>query len=232
MSAADGGNAGFEALFRSKKPDPDKLLRYGFCRDGGEYTYETGIAGGRFVLTVRVSTSESGAVDAEIRDANTGEAYVLHRVNAATGAFVGQVRNERDEVLRAVADACFDPDVFKSASARRAIDHVRAAFGAEPEYLWQKFPGNAVWRRADNRKWFGALLRVAASKLGIGGDEQVEILDLRAAPEALAALVDGKRFFPGYHMNKRHWYTLLLDGSTPEGELFERIGESYDLAQK
>jgi predicted DNA-binding protein (MmcQ/YjbR family) len=34
---------------------------------------------------------------------------------------------------------------------------------------------------------------------------------------------------PGYHMNKTHWNTVLLDGSIPNKEILEWIDESYDL---
>jgi predicted DNA-binding protein (MmcQ/YjbR family) len=34
---------------------------------------------------------------------------------------------------------------------------------------------------------------------------------------------------PGYHMNKKHWNTVLLDGSVPDKELFSWIDLSYDL---
>jgi predicted DNA-binding protein (MmcQ/YjbR family) len=34
---------------------------------------------------------------------------------------------------------------------------------------------------------------------------------------------------PGYHLNKRHWNTLTLDGSVPDDEVLELIDYSYDL---
>ena len=34
---------------------------------------------------------------------------------------------------------------------------------------------------------------------------------------------------PGYHMNKTHWNTVLLDGSIPNREIFKWIDDSYDL---
>ena len=34
---------------------------------------------------------------------------------------------------------------------------------------------------------------------------------------------------PGYHMNKRHWNTVLLDGSLPDGEVQRMIDHSYTL---
>jgi predicted DNA-binding protein (MmcQ/YjbR family) len=34
---------------------------------------------------------------------------------------------------------------------------------------------------------------------------------------------------PGYHLNKRHWNTLTLDGSLPEQLVRDLIEDSYDL---
>jgi predicted DNA-binding protein (MmcQ/YjbR family) len=34
---------------------------------------------------------------------------------------------------------------------------------------------------------------------------------------------------PGYHMNKKHWNTVLLDGSVSDKEVFSWIDHSYDL---
>jgi predicted DNA-binding protein (MmcQ/YjbR family) len=33
----------------------------------------------------------------------------------------------------------------------------------------------------------------------------------------------------GYHMNKKHWNTVLLDGSVPDKEVFSWIDHSYSL---
>jgi len=34
---------------------------------------------------------------------------------------------------------------------------------------------------------------------------------------------------PGYHMNKKHWNTVTLDGSVPDDEVRQMIDESYEL---
>lgn len=33
---------------------------------------------------------------------------------------------------------------------------------------------------------------------------------------------------PGYHMNKKHWNTIFLDGSIPDREIFSWIDHSYE----
>jgi predicted DNA-binding protein (MmcQ/YjbR family) len=37
---------------------------------------------------------------------------------------------------------------------------------------------------------------------------------------------------PGYHMNKKHWNTIYLDGSVPDKEVFSWVDHSYDLVLK
>ena len=37
---------------------------------------------------------------------------------------------------------------------------------------------------------------------------------------------------PGYHMNKRHWNTLILDGSIADEEILAMIDDSYALVVK
>lgn len=34
---------------------------------------------------------------------------------------------------------------------------------------------------------------------------------------------------PGFHMNKRHWNTILIDGSIPDKEILTFIDDSYNL---
>ena len=34
---------------------------------------------------------------------------------------------------------------------------------------------------------------------------------------------------PGYHLNKRHWNTVVCDGTLPEGMVRDMVEDSYDL---
>lgn len=37
---------------------------------------------------------------------------------------------------------------------------------------------------------------------------------------------------PGYHMNKKHWNTIILDGSVPDRKVFEWIDHSFSLVSR
>lgn len=57
-----------------------------------------------------------------------------------------------------------------------------------------------------------------------------ESVSLKCDPD-LAAELRGRyaAITPGYHLNKRHWNTVVLDGSVPDEELLELVDHSYDL---
>ena len=67
------------------------------------------------------------------------------------------------------------------------------------------------------------MLKISKRKLGIESDDIVEIIDLRLPPERMESLIDRKVYFPGWHMNKKSWYTIVLDeGGEIDRALFER----------
>ncbi|MEO5892771.1 MAG: MmcQ/YjbR family DNA-binding protein [Ferruginibacter sp.] len=37
---------------------------------------------------------------------------------------------------------------------------------------------------------------------------------------------------PGYHMNKKHWNTVIVDGALSKKQLFEMVDDSYQLVGK
>lgn len=217
-----------QQIFSDRRADPEKLRAYGFRETDGAYLYEQPLLSGAFTLRVRVCAD---GADACLIDAATDEPYTLFLVEDAQGSFIGEVRAAYCDALSDIAEACFAKTVFQSGYSQSVIEYARNTYGDELEFLWEKFPKNAILRRRDNRKWYAALLTISKSKLGAFPDEEIEVLDLRAAPEAIPDMVDGKRVFAGYHMNKRHWITLPLDGTLPAEEICAMLGTSYALAK-
>lgn len=216
------------SCFKHKTVDFKKLIEFGFTQIGQRYDYVTQIVDGQFEMAV--SISEHGEVETRVIDLATDEPYTLHLVAEACGTFVGQVRTEFERVLQAIADSCFYRDVFKEDIAHGVIEYVRNTYGDELEFLWDKVPDGAIWRRKDNRKWYGIMMIISKRKLGFDSDEMVSVIDLRLDTVNDASLVDGKRYFAGYHMNKRTWFTMCLDGSVSLGEICALIDKSYVLA--
>lgn len=86
---------------------------------------------------------------------------------------------------------------------RDLFGHAESKYGTLPEYLWARFPDYAVLRRADNRKWYGAVLDVPRDKLGLSGDDRVDVLNVKIADDGLRLiLLQQNGYLPGYHMSK------------------------------
>jgi predicted DNA-binding protein (MmcQ/YjbR family) len=64
-------------------------------------------------------------------------------------------------------------------------------------------------------------------------DEFPSRVNLKCDPErAVAIREEYEGIVPGYHMNKKHWNTVLLDGSVPAKLIRELIDHSYGLVAK
>lgn len=215
-------------LFSQQRGQADKLIAYGFKAIAPQYTLTQLLSVANFELTITVSLPNT--VTTTVIDRDTQTPYTLYLNASSTGSFVAQVREAVLAALQAVADSCFESDVFSAPIARDLIAYVDQQHHDQLEFLWKKFPNNAVWRRANTKKWYAALLTVTPQKLRLTGDDELTVLDLRLEPDQLSQLIDQQHYFPGYHMNKQHWYTIILNGQVSLEELKQRLEHSYQLA--
>ena len=113
------------------------------------------------------------------------------------------------------------------------IRYIKKQYGAEPEFLWASNPDNAAIRYSGNKKWFAALLlNMPRRKLKLDDGEPVDVINLKCDPLLIGSFLDGKGILPGYHMNKEHWISVLLDGSVGFEEICSLVDISYNLISK
>ena len=216
----------FEEIFKNKEPNHEKLLKFGFKYVNEDYVYITNILQEEFILEIKIKPNRQ--ISTKVLDNKTGEEYVLYLVKDAVGEFVGRIKENIAKVLQEVCEKCFDDD--KNEQLAKIVEYIKNKYGDELEFLWPKFPTDGIWRRKDNNKWYALIMELSRRKLGFDSDEVIEIMDLRIEPENMSKLVDKERFFEGYHMNKKHWFTICLDGTLDE--IYQYIDNSYILAKK
>jgi len=212
-----------------KQINEEKLLEFGFVKNEKVFVYVRRIP--EIQMTARVEISHSRLMT-KLTDDFSGEEYVLHIVPSALGSFVGLVRERHEKLLEDIFENCFDRDTFAEEQAKELIKYVSEKYGDALEYLWEDTPDNAIWRRQDNKKWYAALLTVSRSKLGLQGDKKAEIINLKASPERVEELLKLQGIFPAYHTNKKHWYTVILDGTLKTEFICSLIDESYLCVKK
>ena len=116
----------------------------------------------------------------------------------------------------------------KRSLRNRVFRYVKEKYGAEAEYPWFRYPDYAVFRHEDSRKWYGLVMNLPKSRLGLSSDEEADILNLKVDDLLLRDLLirqDG--FFPGYHISRGNWISVLLDGTVRFEEIAALIDRSY-----
>lgn len=108
------------------------------------------------------------------------------------------------------------------------IEYIFENFSQEPDFPFENDCETAVFRHKDNGKWFGLLMKVPLNRLGIDSTRCADVLNVKCDPEVGASLIDNSVFFPAYHMNKRHWLSVLTEKATAD-DLHFVLGISYDL---
>ncbi len=122
----------------------------------------------------------------------------------------------------------------KNSRINKIVEHIKAEYGAEPEFLWpERYPGYAVFRHGDNRKWFALVATISAVSLGLKEDKQVDVINLKFDKNQTYDFAEiNDHVFPAYHMNKNNWITVVLDDGISDGMVFELIRKSYLLTDK
>jgi len=115
-------------------------------------------------------------------------------------------------------------------TAERITAYLQTAYGTEPEHLWARYPGYMVFRHPLIRKWYAAVMNVPRNRLGLEGEGDAVLLNVKCSPLMTGTLLSQPGFLRAYHMSKTAWVSVLLDGTVPEEQLFPLIGMSWRAA--
>ena len=167
----------------------------------------------------------------EIIDTETTEPYVLHLLEIKRSGYSEKVYKAYSEVLEKIRKECFEDEIFKANYTKEIIDYVKDRYGDELEFLWEKSPKNAVIRRKSSNKQYAVILTISKRKLNLDSDEIIEVINLHNTTEEIEKLIDNKKYFQAYHMNKKYWCIICLDGTVELKKIYKLIYISYELAK-
>ena len=85
-----------------------------------------------------------------------------------------------------------------------------SSYLTQPDYPFDDWMESAVFRHADNKKWFAIALSVSRRKFGLDSDEVINVVNLKLPTEMFGSFGASDGVYPAYHMNKLHWISVLL----------------------
>ena len=104
---------------------------------------------------------------------------------------------------------------------------IMETYNAVADYPWRKSPNHEVFRHCSNRKWFALIMDVPKNKLGLQGEELLDVVNLKCDQILIGSLRGEHGFFPAYHMSKDNWITAALDGSAADDKIKMLLDMSY-----
>ena len=93
------------------------------------------------------------------------------------------------------------------------LEYCSSTYGTLPDYPFDEDFETAVFRHADNRKWYAIVMRVSRRKFGLDSDEVIDVVNLKLPIEMFGSFGAADGVYPAYHMNKLHWISVLLPDS-------------------
>lgn len=211
-----------------KKYKESSLISFGFEKNNDEFIFKKTIGSLALILVAKLDREEKLSVT--VIDSLTNDEFRLHFSPKAKGKYVQSVRNEIDKLEKSIKDSCAISDLFLL-QWKKIIEYINIKYGAPIECMWkEKFNSDeGIFRREDNKKWFATLLICNRKTLTGKGVGKMEVLNVRVDSEKIDSIVDKEIYFPGYHMNKKNWLSIVLNEGCPLETIFTFIDESYRL---
>ena len=100
------------------------------------------------------------------------------------------------------------------------LEYCRERYGTVADYPFEEDFETAVLRHKDNKKWYALLMNIPRSKLGDVRNDTVDVVNLKLPIEMFGSFGAEDGVYPAYHMNKRHWISLVLDDCDGETAKF------------
>ena len=228
-----------EAVFQKYRPIPERLRDFGFRAENETLMYQAPLLDGAFLATITVGKEKK--VDGHVVDPQTGDEYAPLRLEQNSGAFAASVKEAYLSLLYSIRDACFRNVPFVSDQANRIAEKIQETYGDTLTCPFKKDEG-LVFRNPANQKWYAIFLRIdkdrvnpeksnAAERSGEKTDT-ADILNLKVNEEDIPVLLKTNGFYPCYHMNRKHWISIVLDDTLADGVILDLAALSRTLTSQ
>ena len=109
------------------------------------------------------------------------------------------------------------------------IAYIERKYKTKAQFPWQPKAKHMVFRHSENKKWFALIMGVDAGKLGIDSEGILDVINLKCDTDLSSNIKMSKGILPAYHMNKKHWISVVLDGAIADDTVKSLIDVSFEL---
>ena len=202
----------------------EQLNGFGFKEEAEKLIYRKEILDSSFLIEISFVDSQ---LLVEVYDLEFDEVYSLYSVDSTVGETVQNIREHVENLLRSILGLADQSGKISS----EVIDYCNK-YGGNHVNPFKKHPDILAFVNEKN-KWYALFLEVEYNKLNKNTDitTKVKILNLKYPTDKILDIIDNKNIFPAYHMNKKHWISIVLDKNIKLETIKELIDISYSLVK-
>ena len=203
----------------------EKLLQYGFREEAEKLIYRKEILDGNFLIEIIFVNSQ---LMIEVYDIEFDEIYSLFSVASAVGETVQNIREHVEKLLSSILGLADETGKISS----EIIDYCNNKYGENHVNPFKKHP-NILALVNEKNKWYALMSNVEYNKLNKTSNiiTKVKILNVKYPTDNISDIIDNQNIFPAYHMNKKHWISIVLDKNIKLEIIKELIDISYSLVK-
>ena len=203
----------------------EKLLQYGFREEAEKLIYRKEILDGNFLIEIIFVNSQ---LMIEVYDIEFDEIYSLFSVASAVGETVQNIREHVEKLLSSILGLADESGKISS----EIIDYCNNKYGENHVNPFKKHPNILALVNKKN-KWYALMSNVEYNKLNKTSNiiTKVKILNVKYPTDNILDIIDNQNIFPAYHMNKKHWISIVLDKNIKLETIKELIDISYSLVK-
>ena len=203
----------------------EQLNGFGFKEEAEKLIYRKEILDSSFLIEIVFVNNQ---LMVEVYDIEFDEIYSLFSVDSAVGETVQNIREHVENLLSSILGLSDESEQINS----EVVDYCNNKYGENHVNPFKKHPDILAFVNEKN-KWYALLLDVEYNKLNKNTDitTKVKILNVKYPTDRILEIIDNKNIFPAYHMNKKHWISIVLDKNIKLETIKELIGMSYSLVK-
>lgn len=202
----------------------EQLLQFGFKEEAEKLIYRQEILDMSFLIEIVFVDSQ---LLVEVYDLEFDEVYSLYSVDSAVGETVQNIREHVENLLRSILGLADQSGKI----SLEVIDYCNK-YGGNHVNPFKKHLDILAFVNEKN-KWYALLSDVEYNKLNKNTDitTKVKILNVKYPTDRILEIIDNKNISPAYHMNKKHWISIVLDKNIKFKAIKELIDISYSLVK-
>ena len=203
----------------------EQLKGFGFKDEAEKLVYREEILDRSFLIEIVFVDSQ---LLVEVYDLEFDEDYSLYSVDSAVGETVQNIREHVENLLSSILGLA---DESRRISLE-VIDYCNNKYGENHVSPFKKHLDILAFVNEKN-KWYALFLKVEYNKLNKNTDitTKVKILNVKYPTDKILEIIENKNIFPAYHMNKKHWISIVLDKNIKLETIKELIDISYSLVK-